>query len=325
MKLGEIESSLYDTLGFQSTPDGSVTRKLRREINLAHRQLLTKRQLSTLRRKTLSFTSVANSDVAVLPQAAVHIAAIVDRTNRLTLDPISLQEVRFRDPGRAFTGAIPDSYCLETWNSPVALDPSAASQLFVISDSASDATGLNAYIEGIITGGYYRKANVAMSGLTAVALDSAVTWEIITKFYISGPAKGNVTLHQTSGVGTELARITSGRSYARYTRLILSDIPGSSITYWADVEIHVEDMVNPNDEPLLPEDFHWLLECGALRKEWQKKEKIQLWRVEEARWIEGKADLLAWMARQGKVSSGGQRSSAGRQSSQLGWNYPAGS
>lgn len=325
MNLGEIEGSLYDQLGFPTTPDSSTIRKFRRYINTTQREILGKRGLSRLRRGILTFTSTANSPLAVLPQSCVHISIIADRTNRTVLDQISLQDMRFRDPGVASLSSNPDAYVVVNMASPVALDPSAAAALYVISDSAADGTGISASIEGTITGGYYRKASVAMNGLTAVAVDTSTAWEHITKFYVSSGAAGNITLRQTSGVGTELARITLGRTYARYTLLYLCPTPASAITYYCDCELHIEDMTAPKDEPYLPEDFHWLLESGALRREYEKREKGTQWKIEEDRYRQGLADLKLWVNRTGGVSIGGQRTGVPRRFSQLGSNYPPGS
>src|SRR5260221_8494845 len=118
-----------------------------------------------------------------------------------------------------------------------------------------------------------------MNGLTAVSFGATLTWLQITKFYIqlgtgaTTTAVGNVTLNSVSGLGAELSRITAGHSYARYSRLHLHPTPTQVNTYYADVVLHVEDLANADDEPFLPEDFHYLLKVGAKRKEYDKREK----------------------------------------------------
>lgn len=326
MNLGQIELAVYDRLNFNATPDSGVVRRIRRYINDSHREILGKRGFGRLRRAVLTTSSVASSPFMVLPQAATSIIIISDRLNNRNLEPISIQDIRYRDPGLNFSGSIPDSYAVINFSNCVAMDPSAAASLFVISDSASDGSGLAANIEGTVTGGYYRRASVSMNGLTAVNVDATITtWEHITKFYISGAAAGNVTLRQTSGVGTELSRIVKGRSYPRYTLVHLSPTPTSAYTYYCDVELHVEDMNNVNDEPLVPEDFHWLLESGALKREFMKRGNMGDYQIEQGNWRGGLADLGGMLRRRGGVSTGGQRSSTGRQFSQLGSMYPAGS
>lgn len=308
MNLGQIELAVYDRLNYNSTPDSAVTRRVRHYINDTHRKILGKKGYEILRSRTLPMTSVASSPLAVLPQAATAIRLIMDRANQRPLNPISLADVRAMDPGQSFTGSIPDSYCVLNYSSPIALDPSAAASLFIISDSAMDGSGTSVSIEGITSNGDYRRASTALNGLTAVNINSLITtWTTILKFYLSASAAGNVTLHQTSGVGTELARITPGRSSARYTQIYLAGIPAASQTYYCDVEVHVADMVNVNDEPLIPEDYHWLFETGALKQDYLRREKSDLWKIEQATWLDGMESLGAHIRRRGGVSKGGQR------------------
>lgn len=322
MNLAELQLSIFDTLGLGTAAGTEDRRRITRHLNTAHREMLTKKNIAKYRFATLPFTCVALSPYAVLPQAAVRILGITDRTNRRPLDEVSIGDIRQRNPGNDFTN-IPYGYTAVNPSAPVALDPSAAAELFVISTAAGDGTGISAFVEGTITDGYYRRAQIAMNGLTAVSLNTAITtWVHITKFYVGGAATGTITLHQTSGVGTELARIQPGRSYARYTKIELVDIPSSAITYYADVELHVDDMISPFDEPLIPEDFHWVLEANALWKEYKKREKWAAAKDERDRYFDGRAELQVYAAKPGNY---GINAHGARQFSQLGANYPAGS
>lgn len=318
MNLGQIELNVYDRLSFNTTPDSAVVRRIRSYVNDTQREILGRRGFGKLRSAILQATSVAASPFMVLPQAATAIIVISDRLNNRTLEPISLQDLRYRDPGMTFTNAIPDAYTVIDYASCVAADPSAADSLYVISDSAMDGSGVAANVEGTITGGYYRRASVALNGVTGVNVSAAIsTWVHVTKFYISGAAAGNVTLRQTSGAGAELSRIAPGRSYPRYTLIHLSGTPASSQTYYCDVELHVETMMNINDEPLIPEDYHWLLECGALKREYMRREKMAQWKVEDSNWRIGMADMGIFLRRRAGVSTGGQRGNNRRRVSQF--------
>lgn len=312
MNLGDIELAIYDRLNFNSTPDSVIRRQVKSDINIGHREILGMKGFGILRRKVLPAVSVASSPYMVLPQAATAIITIIDRANNRILRPVSLQDVRYRDPGQNFTGSIPDSYTVLSYASAVALDPSAAASLFAISDSALDGTGTTVNVEGIVTGGLYRRASIAMNGLTAVNLDSTVTsWISVLKFYISALAGGNVTLREGSGVGTELSRIQTGRSYPRYTQLYLSGIPAAAQTYYCDVELHVEDMVNGMDEPLIPEDYHYLLISSALRRYYLKRRDFESLRSETLTWNMGLGNLATFVRRRAGVAVAGQRNNQG--------------
>jgi hypothetical protein len=150
---------------------------------------------------------------------------------------------------------------------------------------------------------------MALNGTTAVDVSNGTitTWLTITKFYVTAVATGRITLHQTSGAGTELSRIAAGRSSARYTILELSGIPASGTTYYCDVEVHVENMVDPYDEPLIHEDYHDVLVCGALRKEYLRRKALDQFSVENAQWKTLIIDMGASLRRKGGVSHSGQR------------------
>lgn len=324
MDLATIEGALYDRLGYRTTPDSSVTRRLRRFVNTTHREILGMIGMAKLRRKVLPFTSVANSPFATLPQAATSIITIQDRTNRRVLDEITLQDLRFRDPGLSFQSGVPYGYVIMNLSSPVAVDPSAAATLFVISDSAADDVTWTAYVEGTLTGGYYQSSSKTLNGVTAAQIGALATWELLTKFYLSKAAIGNVSLHTGSGVGPELARIKPGQTKGRYTIIELVETPSAALTYYADVELHVEDMSIGTDSSYLPEDYDWLLECGALMKEYLRREKQIQYAVESARWTKGIAGLRGFCNKNTGVALR-QRRKEGVGYSQLGPYFPAGS
>lgn len=306
MNLTEIRRTLYDRLGYDqtATPQAEVVTRLLAFINETQREIVGMRGLSRLRRSVLTFASVASSPFAALPQAAVQIVTIQDRTNGRVLDEVSLQDLRYKDPGLTSSSANPHEYVVANLSSPVARDPSAAATLYAISDNAGDTA--TAYIEGITTGGYYRTASVVMTGVVGVAFPGA-DWIAVTKFYISAVAVGVVTLRQTSGVGTELARIPLGRAFSRYSKVQLWPTPTAVVTYHADVLLHIQDMVNAGDEPYLPEDFHWLIVCGALEKEYTKREKPALFAIEHSRWKAGIGDLKVFARQSTGIAQGPNR------------------
>jgi hypothetical protein len=193
MNFADIQLAVFDRLNFGVSPDPAIRRQVQFDINVGHRQILGMKGFGVLRRTILPATSTAASPYMVLPQAATSIIAIVDRSNNRILKPVTLQDVRYRDPGQNFTGSIPDSYTVLNYAAPVALDPSAAASLFVISDSASDSSGTAVNVEGLTTGGLYRRASISLNGLTGVNISTAITnWIHIIKFYASSLAAGNM-------------------------------------------------------------------------------------------------------------------------------------
>lgn len=324
MNLATIQSQLYNKLNFKSSPDADVVARLLGFINESQRELLGMKGLDRLRRTILTCASVANSPFAVLPQAAVQVISVMDRTNNVVLSEISLQDLRFTDPGLVATTGYPYEYAVLNLSSPVTRQPAAAGVLSIVSDSASDGATKTAYVEGVDSGGNYKTASIALNGIAPVA-PAGSAWVSITKFYLSltagggTTAAGKVTLSDASA--NVLGTIPIGYSHTRYSMLHLHPTPTGVVTYYADVVLHVEDMAYGGDIPLIPEDFHYLLGIGAAQKEYDRREKAQQAGKELLRWQHGVSDLKLFVRRKSGVAIGDRRV---RRFSQLGSMYPPG-
>jgi hypothetical protein len=190
-------------------------------------------------------------------------------TNDITLSAMDLGRYRHADPDPASSTGTPTHY-VPIGRVAVAVQPADASEIFVKSSSASDTTQV-AYIEGVITGGYLRTASVTLTGTTAVTLGSTLTSFIeITDFYLSAAAVGTVTLHEDSGAGAELARITIGATRPRYYGFYLWPTPSAVVSYLVDYRRELVDLVNNTDEPPLPTDIHPALVAYAVAREKEK-------------------------------------------------------
>jgi hypothetical protein len=268
--LNGLLADLYRRLDYTATPPPAVVTRLTSFINTTHRQLLGAPGMETLRDDTITFASVANQATYGLPPIITRIESITDRTTTLRLREGTLDEIRSSDPGLVQTGP-PDQYISRGYQQ-VAIQPTAAAEIFVKSTSLSDTTQV-AYIEGTRTGGYRVALSVMLTGTTAVTLGAAYTDIVeVTKAYLSSAAVGTVTFHQTSGAGAELARIPIGARFSRYLGIQLYPTPVSVITYYVDYVRTIPDLIASADEPLLPEDFHYLLVEGTLLKEWTKRD-----------------------------------------------------
>lgn len=233
-------------------------------FNQRQRRLLTLPGLTHLREATVTLSSVANQADYVLPNIG-KIARIWDPTNQRVLYQMSQQDQRLIDP-------IPISGTPEAfvWRGRQALakQPSDASSLFVKSTSAADTT--TAWVTGVITGSYPVATSVALSGTTAVNVASTIsTWIRGDKFYVSAVCAGTVTLHEDSGAGTELARITIGQTSTDYWGFSLWPTPSGVNDYSIDIVRAVVDLASDADEPVLPIDFHDVIVLGAVMDEYQ--------------------------------------------------------
>lgn len=288
-------------------------------FNQRHRRLLSLPGLRHLRETTVTFDSVADQVAYVLANVA-KVKLIRDTTNQRVLYEMSQQDQRLIDP-------IPISGTPEAviWmgKQAVAVQPSDASSVFVVSSSAADTTQ-TCYVEGTVTGNYPRSASVTLTGQTAVDLSASITtWESITKFYLSAVAAGTVTLTEDSGGGTTLAQITIGKTNTDYTGFSLWPTPSDAITYEVDVTRAITDLAQDTDEPLLPEDFHDVLLLGAVMDEYQHLSDNR-YGVAASEYAQRVKEMQYWL----HETAIGQPFSLTRgwqKPSQLGSFYPAGS
>lgn len=272
MTLAELLAAAYDECAYQGTPAPAIVSRLTRFLNEGHRAILAEPGLERLvdSDDPFSVASVANQARYVLPEAVAAIRSMSEHTNDRTLDALSLDQYRRYEPNPTTVTGTPTHY-VPIGKVHVALQPSNASELFVLSTSASDTTQ-TAYVEGIITGGYRRTASVTLTGTTAVSLSSAIPSFIeVEDFYLSAAAVGTVTLLEDSGVGTELARITIGQRRPTYYGFYLWPTPAAVVTYLVDYRRALIDLVNATDAPSLPADFHPMLVAYAVMREFETK------------------------------------------------------
>lgn len=269
MNLTALLAECYRRAGYPSTPSTAETTRLTAFLNTTHRQILGQPGMDRLRDDTITFASVISQSVYGLPPSVARIESITERTTMRKLNPATLEDVRTYDPGLQMTGPS-DCYINRGWQA-VAQQPSAATGLWVVSSSASDVQ--NCFIETVRTGGMASVgAAVAVTGITRKALGALTDHIEVTKFYLSTAAVGTVDLYDAVTAGNLLARIPIGGTYARYLGIQLYPVPTSAITYYVDYVRNVADMTNGTDEPLLPEDYHYLLVEGAMLKEWTKRD-----------------------------------------------------
>lgn len=292
MTLTQILQDLYRRLGYASSPDAGVTTRLTSFVNQTHRQILAKPGMERLRDDTITFASVASQPRYTLPPNVARIKTIHDRTSLRRLKSLSLDDLRAGDPGLT-SGGTPD-FWVSIGYQAVAEQPSAATALYVVSDSASDTTQA-VKTETVVTGGYTTSASTTLTGTSRAQVGTLSTHIEVTKFYLDAAAVGNVSLYTASSGGTELARLGIGKTYGRWIGIQLWPTPSAVVTYHVDYTRVIADMSNGTDEPLLPEDFHYLLVDGTLIKEWTKKDDLSRRQAAQKDFDDGMKALRNWV------------------------------
>jgi hypothetical protein len=271
MTLSELLAGTYEEALYATSPPTAVTTRLTRFLNEGIRIVLSQPGMSRLADSDspLTVSSVASQARYVVPEAVAQIRGMTERTNDHPLTAMSLTEYRRIEPDPAANSGTPEQY-VPIGKVAVAVQPSNASAIFIKSTSASDVG--TAYIEGLITGGYRRTASVVMTGVTAVQIDSTLSTFIeIEDVYLSANAVGTITVHEDSGSGTELARITIGQKRPRYYGFYLWPTPSGAIDYLVDYRRELLDLVQVTDEPPLPLDYHHMLMAYAVAREYEVK------------------------------------------------------
>lgn len=267
MNLDGMLKDLYRRLNFPKDANAPTATRLTAFLNEAHRQILSKPGMERLRDDVITFASVASQARYTVPPDIARIKAITERTNLRRLQFLPLDQLRRLDPGLTATGT-PD-YWIPIGYQAVSMQPSAATGIWAVSSSASDTSPI-VRVDSVRTGGYTATATATLTGTSRVQIGSLTDHIEVTKFYLHAPSVGSVSLYDAASSGNELARLEPGKLYGRWQGIQLYPTPTAAVTYYVDYTRVVADLTNPTDEPLLPEDFHWLLILGALKREYEK-------------------------------------------------------
>jgi hypothetical protein len=148
----------------------------------------------------------------------------------------------------------------------------------------------------------------------------------VMKFTVSTATPvGYISLYDAATLGNELARIPVGRNQSRYFTLYLYPTPSAVLTYTLEGEKQVQDLSANNDEPLWPEDFHWLLSSCARYDEYLKNKDRQIAQSILLNEIEpGLKDMLAFVSNSGDRVVVPGTADQRRIGSNLGSYYPSG-
>ena len=276
MNLATLQARVYERLRYPADPAAPVKTRIRDHINDTHRELASLPGLERLRDDTFAITALSSIPRTGLPPSVARINGITDRTNNFKLQQVPLVDLRLRDPSQSDTSSYPQLYAV-IGNQAVQRQPTAATGLWVASDSASDITQL-AYVESILTGGYPHDATAngtTLTGTTRVQIGTRTDHLQITRFYIDTQAVGFVSLYDAAAAGNELARLPIGQLWSRYECVEWWPVPTADVTEYADITHRIYDLVRPSDEPLIPIDFHEAIVSGTMMREYMLTEQTQ--------------------------------------------------
>lgn len=322
MTFAEILASLYRKFDYASSPSATVVTRMKAEVNEAYRELMSLPGLEFVRQDVQPITALANVARTGLPPNVARVLNITDRTNFCKLQQVPLRELRITDPSQSFAGSFPTRYAV-IGNQAVQRQPDT-SGLWVASSAAADTTQ-HAFLESVTTGGYPNAplpTGTTLTGTTRAAVGALTSHIEVTKFYIDAAATGSVSLYDAAVAGNELARIPIGLTNSRYSAIEWWPIQSADTTEYLDYERQIYDLVNNTDEPLLPVDFHWLVDVGARVREYEVLDDNRLSSA-RSEYESGKLALKAYVLNNGdRIAS--LRYERPTRLSSLGSMFPAG-
>lgn len=262
-------ADLYRRFGYDTAPVTAVTTRLTAFLNETQREIVMGPDFKSLTRAAITFASVAARAEYQLPPVIAEILAIRDTANRRTLDRISEAEYRLRVADPSQNTGLPWAYAPIGLRSGTAR-PSDASELFAKSTSAVDVQVL--HYEVVTSEGNVVTGSLTLNGVTAVSFGATITGIVeVSDLYLASAAVGTVTIHEDSGIGTQLGQINIGRTREQRWIVALVPTPSSALTYTVDAERNITDLVQGADEPQMPSRFHYVLVSGARMKEYEFK------------------------------------------------------
>lgn len=216
-----------------------------------------------------SVTLVAGTQDYALPRDFGKAVYAVDATNNFTYE-----EVRFDDlagnPSGIYQQGGANKYTI--YESPVAVQPTSASVVTVVSSSASDSSAA-VTIRGLV-GGVETFETITLNGVTPANGSLSFT-------YISSVSKdltvGSVTVTCNSQT---VAVIEPERKVVRYKLIRFMPIPSEARTVTIPYHINPLPMSQDDDVPVI--DIDDCLEAGARADGWRYKRQGQKASVEEA-------------------------------------------
>lgn len=266
MTLAELLANVIDDVRAVSG-DATTEARIKRYINEGHQELLRNPRCTNLRRGTLYITTEADVPTYGFAQAFTQIDKVTQTTNDRYLGTKSLDWLRQIDPGQRMSGTPTDLVDMG-WQ-PVFRQP-AETGLWAVSTAIGDTTQ-TVRVRGVrLSGDTVPESTAVLTGTTRVQIASTVSDFVhIDSFTLSAAAVGYVSLYDAAAAGNELARLPIGVTSNRWKIARFWPTPSAALQYVVDGQLRIYTMVNNDDVPMLPEQFHEMLETYA-RMRWAR-------------------------------------------------------
>jgi hypothetical protein len=266
MTFAELQTGVFTRLNKSLTPDAVTAARIQQFLNDRYRELLRLPGID-LRGETLSIVTESGRARYALPATVTEIYNVTDTTNRILLRQTTMQWIRQRDPSvPAQQSGVPYFYALLN-EAGIAQQPSVftSGALRLISTIGADLGTVT--IEYSMPNGGFQTVTTVLNGTNPVIVNAAVQY--VFRIYMTAAPAGTVELFQTAPALT-LARIPGGQTTTATLHawvIHLWPTPGGPYAYDIDFDRPRRPLINPTDEPALPEEFHTTLVYGACAEE----------------------------------------------------------
>lgn len=292
MTFQDIETGVYRRLNKSLAPDPVTQARIQEFINDRYRQLLREGGID-IRDETLNIITEANRARYALPSTVTEIYNVFDTTNRIKLRHVSLAEIRRRDP------SVPAQISGTSWGyailneAGIGLQPTITTPgaLTLVSTSPLDTmTGVLELAGGGIN---FNVVPFTLTGVVPVVLPFDVTE--VFRIQLATSPNGRITLTQTGPPAVELATF-GGELYTALHKWVIHfwPTPAGPYTMSIDFARPRRPLVDPGDEPAIPEEFHTLLVDGACAEESIKMDDTRA-RTYEQKYREGVRRFRAFL------------------------------
>lgn len=228
---------------------------LKAAMNRSYRRCLAAAQ-SDEERREFTLTLESGTSQYGMPMAVRDVLNFEDAANERSLEIISASEFDNGFPGDTTAGDPRRAYLLGRYG--VQKQPSAASIITLVSSNGTDTSKdvrLSGFVSGVLTA-----ETITLSGNTPVnSTNSYTTVERVTK---GATFAGNITL--TDASANTLAVVPVWSESPTYLWYEFTPIPDAADTLTVRAIMRKPDLVNDYDWPEIEEDYHYLLEWGAL-------------------------------------------------------------
>lgn len=229
-------------------------------VNNTYRQILQRTNQETKRREFSLVTESGTSQYG-MPLYVKKVLNIDDAVNQRSIYDISARTFDTQYAGNTDTGDPYRAYILGKFG--VERQPSSASAVTVVSDSASDSTTSFVTITGFVSG-QLQQETLTLNGTSSVAGSKSFTSiERIVKHANSGiTIAGTITATSNAGAIT-LCVIPPQYKSPTHLWFEFHPIPTSALTYTVRADMRKPDLIADSDWPDIDEDFHSMIVWGA--------------------------------------------------------------